>query len=53
MTHDEMRFLRREIINLALHNSWVKLLGLSLTGIKEVVRYNEINKYGQELKAYK
>jgi len=48
MTHDEMRFLRRELINHLLHVGTV-----SQQWIKLFVRQDEVKFYGHELQAYK
>ena len=46
MTHDEMRFLRRELINKTLP------LKMALRIIKIRVRLMELRRYGQELSVY-
>lgn len=46
LTRDEMRFLRREMINKCLH------LRFTLRLIKIRVRLMELGRYGQELRIY-
>ena len=48
-TVEEMRFLRREIINRLLRTSFVKQLHF----ITHLVRAKEVMRYGQELQVYK
>jgi len=48
MTHAEMRFLRRELINEAIHHKWTNNLW-----IRSWVRAWEQYRYGKELQAYK
>jgi hypothetical protein len=53
MTKDEMRFIRREIINHYLHVNrirWEQNTGM--LNIRWAVRIKEIRRYGFELKAY-
>lgn len=54
MTHDEMRAIRRDIIN-SFMRDWLASHydKFSLDSIKEYVRYYETLIYGYELKAYK
>lgn len=59
MTHDEMRAIRRELINLFLHEShlaqWLPEMWKAhkLTWCKEFVREFELKEFGYELQAYK
>jgi hypothetical protein len=48
MTKNEMRFIRRELINKGLVYNNAKYLYL----LKYIVRRTEISQYGFELKAY-
>lgn len=50
--HEEMRFLRREMINQCLY-SRVYGWHFSLSTIKYFVRLGEVQHYGSELQAYK
>lgn len=52
MTKDEMRFLRRELINMYIHLAYMVDASVILSAIKWDVRYKERVNYGQELKAY-
>jgi hypothetical protein len=52
MTKNEMRFLRRELINDCIHSSWHDGTKFSLSTIKRFVRYGEFSYYGFELKVY-
>lgn len=52
--YDEMRFLRRELINLWIHRKATiesKKINL-VVHIRKQVRINERSRYGQELKMY-
>lgn len=60
MTHDEMRFIRREIINFTLHEIrkgnclYIRLNPMKkLTFTTRYVREYEIKLYASELQAYK
>ena len=52
MTHDEKRFIRRELINHYL-NVYKFMPALKQSDIKQYVRYDEKYLYGYELQAYK
>jgi hypothetical protein len=52
MTKDEMRFLRRELINIYLHIAFSMDEPVLLSELKETVRELERANHGSELKAY-
>ena len=54
MTREEMRFLRRELINYHLQNSRHNVASnpFRLHDMKFLTRNSEVYRYGQELKAY-
>ena len=53
ITHDEMRFLRREIINHCIHQRYFGRSHMSgHVSIVKFVRMWELQNYGQELRAY-
>ena len=53
MSHDEIRFLRRELINQCLYIRHEGTWAMSLKSIKFFVRYGECEYYGYELNLYK
>ena len=52
MSKQEMRFLRRELINRCIGSTWYDGTPYSLKTIKVFVRMGERASYGSELKAY-
>lgn len=59
MTHDEMRFLRRELINYHLQNYHLQVAPSCQSGvfrlrdIKFLVRNGEVYRYGHKLNLFK
>lgn len=52
MTHDEMRAIRRDIINKWIRESFLQDGLVCLWCVKFLTRNSEVNRFGKELKAY-